>query len=105
MADAGTAASFAAFAFRSSPAIEPRATSSGLWAPEAFDVTVDIGGVAIAPGDYVIADIDGVVIIPSNIVVEVVEEVEKVMSAENLVRKAIFEGVPPQEAYLRYGKF
>ena len=45
------------------------------------------------------------VIIPSDIVVEVVEEVEKVMNAENLVRRAILEGVPPQEAYLRYGKF
>jgi 4-hydroxy-4-methyl-2-oxoglutarate aldolase len=77
----------------------------GEWMPESFDVAVKVGGVAVNPRDYLIGDIDGVVIIPSRIVAEVVEEVEKVMSTENLVRKAILSGVPPKEAYLKYGKF
>ena len=32
-------------------------------------------------------------------------KVEEVMNTENLVRKAILEGVSPKEAYLKYGKF
>jgi 4-hydroxy-4-methyl-2-oxoglutarate aldolase len=77
----------------------------GEWMPESYDVEVNVGGVAVKPGDYLIGDIDGVVIIPSRIVAEVVEEVETVMSTENLVKKAILSGVPPKEAYLKYRKF
>jgi 4-hydroxy-4-methyl-2-oxoglutarate aldolase len=77
----------------------------GAWMPEAFDVPLTIGAIEVHPGDYLIADIDGAVLIPGSIAGEVVDEVEKVMNTENLVRKAILAGVPPQEAYLRYGKF
>lgn len=77
----------------------------GAWLPEAFEVAIKIGPVAVCPGDYLIADIDGSVLIPGAIVGEVIDEVEKVMNTENLVRKAILAGLPPQEAYLKYGKF
>ncbi len=30
---------------------------------------------------------------------------EKVIQQENLVRKAILEGMDPEQAYLEYGKF
>ena len=30
---------------------------------------------------------------------------ETAIATENLVRKAILEGVDPQQAYLQYGKF
>ena len=45
------------------------------------------------------------IVIPGNIAEDVVSRVEKVMQTENLVRKAILQGVDPQEAYLKYGKF
>jgi regulator of RNase E activity RraA len=51
------------------------------------------------------ADQDGVVLIPEAIVGEIVEATEEVMQRENLVRKAILDGVDPREAYLKYGKF
>jgi hypothetical protein len=35
----------------------------------------------------------------------VVEKAEAAIATESLVRKAILEGVDPQEAYLKYGKF
>jgi len=35
----------------------------------------------------------------------VVAKVEDVMRQENLVRKAILEGMAPKDAYLRFGKF
>lgn len=77
----------------------------GAWMPEAFDVPVTLGETVIHPGDWLIGDIDGVVTIPGPIAAEVVAEVEAVMQAENRVRKAILEGMDPQEAYRRHGKF
>ena len=73
--------------------------------PEAYDEPIAIGQVRIASGDYILGDIDGVVVIPEALAEEVVAKVESVMQTENLVRKAILEGVAPKEAYLRYGKF
>ena len=35
----------------------------------------------------------------------IVNRVEVVVQTENLVRKAILEGMPPKEAYLQYRKF
>jgi 4-hydroxy-4-methyl-2-oxoglutarate aldolase len=77
----------------------------GRWRAERFNEPIEIGGVTIRAGDYVLGDQDGVVVIPVEVVEEVVTEVERVMATENLVRKAILEGVDPKEAYLRYGKF
>lgn len=77
----------------------------GAWSPDAFEEPIRIGDVAICTGDYVIGDIDGVVVIPKGIVSEVVSEVEEIMATENLVRKAIMQGVDPKEAYLKYGRF
>jgi 4-hydroxy-4-methyl-2-oxoglutarate aldolase len=77
----------------------------GAWLPEAFEVEVALGGVAVRPGDWLIGDIDGVVVVPGAIAAEVVEEVERVMRTEGLVRKAILDGVDPREAYLRHRKF
>jgi 4-hydroxy-4-methyl-2-oxoglutarate aldolase len=53
----------------------------------------------------VLADRDGIVIIPGRIASEVVQETEEVLRKENLVRKAILQGVDPVQAYLQYGKF
>ena len=75
------------------------------WMPEAYGEPIAIGQVRIASGDYILGDIDGVVVIPEALAEEVVSKVESVMQTENLVRKAILEGVSPKEAYLRYGKF
>lgn len=75
------------------------------WMPEAFNVPIVIGGVSISPGDYLLADDDGVVIIPAAAAAEVIAATETVMQTENLVRKAILEGVSPREAYLRHGRF
>ena len=75
------------------------------WLPKATEVPVTIGDVEIRSGDYMVADRDGAIRVPAAIVDEVIEKAEVAIGTENLVRKAILEGVDPQEAYLRYGKF
>ncbi|HUK24606.1 MAG TPA: RraA family protein [Terriglobales bacterium] len=77
----------------------------GKWAATAFGEPIQIGEVTIAAGDYVLADRDGVVVIPAAMAEEVIQQTEEVLRTENLVRKAILQGVDPVQAYLQYGKF
>jgi regulator of RNase E activity RraA len=77
----------------------------GYWLPAGFDVEITIGEVRLAPGDYLIADMDGAIRIPRAIVDDVVTQAEGAIATESKVRSAILDGVDPQEAYLRFGKF
>ena len=77
----------------------------GFWLPTGFDVEIMIGEVLIRPGDWLHGDRDGMVCIPYEILEEVIDKSMNAMQTENLVRKAILEGMDPQKAYLKYGKF
>lgn len=77
----------------------------GRWIADRFGEPITVGGVTICSGDYVMADRDGIVIIPEKIAEDAVTKTEEVLKTESKVRKAILEGVDPQEAYLTYGKF
>jgi 4-hydroxy-4-methyl-2-oxoglutarate aldolase len=78
---------------------------AGAWTMESFGKPIEIEGVRIRTGDFVLADIDGIVVVPEQQAELVIAEVEKVMNTENLVRTAILGGMSPKEAYLRHGKF
>jgi 4-hydroxy-4-methyl-2-oxoglutarate aldolase len=75
------------------------------WIPTEFNGTITIGNVLICAGDYAFADRDGIAIIPGEIARAVADKVDEMIQRENLVRKAILEGVDPVDAYLRFGKF
>ena len=75
------------------------------WKPTGFEKQIIIGDVKINNNDYVLADIDGVVIIPQNNIDNILTKSEEKINSENLVRKAIKEGVDPQEAYKKYSAF
>jgi len=77
----------------------------GRWIADGYGEPITISGIQIHTGDYVMADRDGVVIIPGKMAEEVVTKTEQVMQTESMVRKMILQGVDPQEAYLKYGKF
>jgi 4-hydroxy-4-methyl-2-oxoglutarate aldolase len=77
----------------------------GRWKANRFGEPVVIGQVTLRTGDFVLADRDGIVVIPADLSEEVVSRTEEVMQTENLVRIAILQGIDPQEAYLKYGKF
>ena len=75
------------------------------WIPDAYGAPIDIGGVTIATGDYVLGDRDGVVIIPRELAETVVTQTEQVVATESDMRRALVAGMDPVEAYRKYGKF
>jgi 4-hydroxy-4-methyl-2-oxoglutarate aldolase len=77
----------------------------GYWLPSGFDVPIMIGDVQIRPGDFLLADRDGAVRVPRDIALNVAQQAEAAVATESEIRKAILEGVDPQQAYLRFGKF
>lgn len=77
----------------------------GRWSAEALGEPITIGGRAIRTGDYIMGDRDGLVVIPQGVSETCADRVEEVMNTENLVRKAILEGIDPKEAYINYGRF
>ena len=77
----------------------------GLWLPSAVNQTIRIEDVTIHPGDWVHGDRDGMVVIPAAHLEEVIEKGVAAMATESKVRRAILDGMDPQDAYLKYGKF
>ena len=77
----------------------------GRWEVVARDVPITVGGVRIAPGDYVVADRDGIVVVPAEARDDVLEDAETLARIESDIRAAVREGVLPLEAYERFGSF
>ena len=77
----------------------------GRWTVEALGEPIEIGGVVIRTGDFLLADMDGAVVIPAAAADEVIGEAERLMTTESEMRKAIMSGMDPSEAYLRFGVF
>jgi 4-hydroxy-4-methyl-2-oxoglutarate aldolase len=66
---------------------------------------IEIEGVTVATGDYVVGDADGVAIVPHDLIERVFEEAEALVGTENLIRDAVRGGMLPLDAYERFGKF
>jgi regulator of RNase E activity RraA len=67
------------------------------------NVPISCGGVLVYPGDLVLADHDGVVVVPLGVAEDVLRLAEEKVSGENLVRKALAEGMSTAEAFAKYG--
>lgn len=70
---------------------------------EALATTVEIGGVAVSPGDVVIGDCDGIVVVPAERLGEVVELAAAIESAEEHIRAAVRDGERLEVARQRFG--
>jgi 4-hydroxy-4-methyl-2-oxoglutarate aldolase len=79
--------------------------STWRWKLEATQVPVRVGRVRIEPGDWVVGDDDGVVVVPQAIAEDVLAEAELKAATEREIRVAVREGMPPLEAYKRFGTF
>ena len=77
----------------------------GRWKLVSYGEEINIGRVAVRRGDFVVGDKDGVLVVPRQLTLQVLEKSEEVVNTENLVRKAILEGVHPVDAYRKYGRF
>jgi 4-hydroxy-4-methyl-2-oxoglutarate aldolase len=75
------------------------------WEVVEWGHTIEIEGVTVATGDYVVGDADGVAIVPRDLIATVLEEAEALAGTENLIRAAVRAGMMPLAAYEQFGKF
>jgi regulator of RNase E activity RraA len=68
-----------------------------------YRIPIVIGDVTINPGDIVFGDKDGVCIVPQSIEEQIILKALKKARGENLVRKAILEGMSASEAFHQFG--
>jgi regulator of RNase E activity RraA len=68
-----------------------------------FRVPLEIGQVRIEPGDVVFGDVDGVCVIPAAAVDEACTRALEKVRGEDLVRRAIEDGMSTAEAFKTFG--
>lgn len=69
----------------------------------AYRCPIEVGGVAVSPGDLVFADLDGVLIIPRAVETETITQALEKARGEKLVRKEIEAGMSSTNAFKKYG--
>jgi len=69
-------------------------TARGRVAEHDFNCPVTIGGLAVQPGDWLVADGSGVVFIPAARLEEVIAVAEDILARETLMARAIEAGAP-----------
>lgn len=67
-----------------------------------FRCPIEIGRVAITPGDLLFADLDGVLVVPAAVENEVIEQALEKARQENIVRKEIENGMSSTEVFKKY---
>jgi regulator of RNase E activity RraA len=72
-------------------------TARGRVVEQAWNVDVTMAGIAVSPGDYVIADGSGVVFVPSASAEEVLTMAEKITAKEQAMLARVRDGVPMAE--------
>lgn len=77
----------------------------GRWQLLDYNCEIEIEGVVVRPGDFIVGDRDGVLVIPQEISDELLLKAEEVVNTENLVRKDILQGVHPLDAFHKHGRF
>jgi 4-hydroxy-4-methyl-2-oxoglutarate aldolase len=75
------------------------------WEITDFGAPLRIGGVDIAPGDYVLGDIDGVLVLPAALAEKVVTTAEEVCRKETIVRGELQKGGSIRELFDKYRVF
>jgi regulator of RNase E activity RraA len=70
---------------------------------DAVGVPIQCGGVAVAPGDLILADHDGVVVVPAGVAEETLAASEAKFIDEDVMRDKLAEGMPASDAFRAYG--
>jgi regulator of RNase E activity RraA len=69
-------------------------TARGRVAEHAFDTAITIAGIAVMPGDWVLADASGVVFVSASRIDEVLDTAERIFAREQLMAADIAAGKP-----------
>lgn len=72
------------------------------WELTDYNIPLQIGGIDIRPGDYVLGDIDGVIVIPQEIIEDVITRTEEVASKETVVRSELQKGGKIEDLFEKY---
>src|SRR5690606_16955415 len=64
---------------------------------------IEVDGVTIRNGDYIIGDVDGVVVIPQECAEEALRLAAEKVAGENTVRDELAAGVPVSEVFKKHG--
>ena len=67
-------------------------TARGRIIEESTNEPIEIGGVAVRPGDYVIADNSGIVVVPADRAEEVLPEAENIVAREAAMARDVLAG-------------
>jgi 4-hydroxy-4-methyl-2-oxoglutarate aldolase len=67
------------------------------------NLRIECAGVMVDPGDLILADHDGVVVVPQVVAEETLRLAEEKVGGENLVRRALQEGMTTTEAFKKFG--
>jgi len=68
-----------------------------------YGVPIEFGGIKVNPGDIVYGDRDGVLIIPKEVEKEAFEGAIEKARGEQLVKKALQEGMSTVDAFEKFG--
>ena len=69
----------------------------------AMDVPVELAGVRVAPGDWVLGDADGVVVVPQDLAAEALTLALDKVQAEDTTRDELAKGASLAEVFARHG--
>ncbi|AJT41722.1 RraA family protein [Psychromicrobium lacuslunae] len=64
---------------------------------------LDLAGLPVAPGDYVLADDNGALVVPAELLAEVVERAERVRLTEERIAEAVRAGMSLAQARSSFG--
>ena len=69
------------------------------------EVTIVVGGVRVAPGDWIVGARDGLLMVRGDSVEDILAEAAAKVATESEIRESVRGGALPLEAYERFGTF
>lgn len=77
---------------------------SSQWELAEYDVPINLGGVQVKPGDFIVADEDGTVVVPEEVIEQTAELAAEVVRIEDQLEKLINSGGSADEVAALYAR-